>query len=217
MEAFSRLVGVSSHLDGGLLHHHIDLVVSLVVGHEHTVALSLTNNHNSLRDIERPQEAPLLPEPYDRKSLRESKQGGSLMADKKAHATTSFKPSKDSGDVSYAYGGKSDLGPWLETPLSSRVSRFRYDHMNNELQVQWRNNKNHGYVYYDVDYSTYQSMARSASKGKFVNSPLNGHDYEPMNPWQLQAPSNTKRKGIVSGRGVLGTDYSSGEDLFLEG
>jgi hypothetical protein len=50
-----------------------------------------------------------------------------------------------------------DLTAWIETPASSRVSGFRYDHMNQALQVSWRNNSNHGYIYLDVPYESFRT------------------------------------------------------------
>jgi hypothetical protein len=91
-----------------------------------------------------------------------------------------------------------DLTAWIETPASSRVSGFRYDHMNQALQVSWRNNSNHGYIYLDVPYESYRSFARAASKGKYVNSTLNGFDYRLMTPDEVQADSNPDRPGITS-------------------
>lgn len=91
-----------------------------------------------------------------------------------------------------------DLGPWAETPVSSRVSRYRYDYMNRALQVQWRNNKNHGYIYLDVPYEGYRSFARVASKGKFVNSSLNLYDYRLMTTDEVEAPSNERRSTLSS-------------------
>lgn len=93
---------------------------------------------------------------------------------------------------------KHDLSPWTETPGSTRVSRHRYDHANNAIQVQWRNNKNHGYIYLDVPYEGYRSFVRLASKGKGVNSHLNNFDYRTMTDDELSAPSNTSRRGISS-------------------
>lgn len=91
-----------------------------------------------------------------------------------------------------------DLTPWVETPNSTRVSRFRYDFANRALQVQWTNAKNHGYVYRDVDYENYRSFARVVSKGKHVNRVLNGFDYELMDTDEVQAPSSASRKAITS-------------------
>lgn len=91
-----------------------------------------------------------------------------------------------------------DLTPWVETPSSSRVSGFRYDHLNRALQVTWRNNKNHGYIYLDMEYEAYRSFSRAASKGKNVNSNLNNHEYRLMSPDELSAPSNPERGGALS-------------------
>lgn len=91
-----------------------------------------------------------------------------------------------------------DLGPWVETPKSSRVSSFRYDYLNRALQVTWRNNTNHGYIYLEVPYEAYRSMARAASKGRFVNSSLNGYGYRLMTPDEVQAVSNSARSGLTS-------------------
>lgn len=91
-----------------------------------------------------------------------------------------------------------DLTAWMETPKSSRVSAFRYDHMNQALQVTWRNNANHGYIYQDVPYERYRSFARAASKGRYVNSSLNGFEYRLMTPDEVEANSNPDRPGITS-------------------
>lgn len=95
-------------------------------------------------------------------------------------------------------GGQHDLTEWMETPKSSRVSAFRYDHANNALQVTWRNSTNHGYIYLEVPYESYRSFARAASKGRYVNSTLNGFDYRLMDPDEVQADSNPDRPGITS-------------------
>lgn len=34
-----------------------------------------------------------------------------------------------------------DFGPWIETPNSTRVSKYRYDYLNDTMQVMWKNNK----------------------------------------------------------------------------
>lgn len=94
-------------------------------------------------------------------------------------------------------GGAHDLGPWIETASSSRVARFRYDHLQRQLQVQWRNNKNQGYVYENVDYEGYRSFGRVVSKGRHINSTLNNYTYRPMSGEQ-ELPSNEKRRGINS-------------------
>ena len=90
-----------------------------------------------------------------------------------------------------------DLGPWAETPASTRVSRYRYDHLNRAIQVQWRNNKNHGYIYLEVPYEGMRSFARAASKGRHINASLNNYEYRLMSPEELDAPSNDSR-GLTS-------------------
>jgi hypothetical protein len=94
-----------------------------------------------------------------------------------------------------------DLGPWAETPASTRVSRYRYDYTNRAVQVQWRNNKNHGYVYEGVPYEDYRSFARVVSKGKYVNSTLNGFAYRTMTVDEVSAPSNEQRRSVSRARG----------------
>jgi hypothetical protein len=90
-----------------------------------------------------------------------------------------------------------DLGPWIETPRSTRVSRFRFDHLQRQLQVQWTNGRGPGHIYENVDYEGYRAFARVASKGKHVNSTLNGKVYRKMEG-EEEFPSNEKRKGIGS-------------------
>ena len=113
----------------------------------------------------------------------------------RGHTRTS--PDDPTGPDIEAAGTAHDLGPWIETPSSSRVSRFRFDHMQRQLQVQWVNGKNAGYVYDNVDYEGYRAFARVVSKGKHVNAVLNGHTYWPMAGEELLA-SNEKRKGVGS-------------------
>jgi hypothetical protein len=91
-----------------------------------------------------------------------------------------------------------DLTEWVETPSSSRVSAFRYDHLNRAMQLTWRNNKNHGYIYLGVDFEGYRSFSRAASKGKNVNTNLNMYEYRLMTPEELQAPSNPERRGALT-------------------
>lgn len=93
---------------------------------------------------------------------------------------------------------KHDLSLWAETPGSTRVSRHRYDHANHAIQVQWRNSKNHGYIYLEVPYEAYRGFVRLASKGKGVNSHLNAFEYREMTDDEVSAPSNTSRRGITS-------------------
>ena len=90
-----------------------------------------------------------------------------------------------------------DLGPWIETPQSSRVSRFRFDHLQRQLQVQWTNGIGPGHIYENVDYEGYRSFARVVSKGRHVNSTLNGKVYRAMKG-EEDLPSNEKRQGIGS-------------------
>jgi hypothetical protein len=91
-----------------------------------------------------------------------------------------------------------DLGPWTQAPKSTRVDTYRYDYLNRALQVTWRNGKNHGYVYLGVPYEGYRSFARAASKGRYVNSSLNGYDYRLMTPDEVQADSNSERGPLNS-------------------
>lgn len=96
---------------------------------------------------------------------------------------------------------QSDLGPWTETPNSTRVSRYRYDYMNRAVQVQWTNNKNHGYIYEEMDYEAFRGFARAASKGERVNTHLNDFPYRLMTPDEVDAPSNSRyREGISRAR-----------------
>lgn len=59
------------------------------------------------------------------------------------------------------------------TPQSSRVASFRYHFPSLELEVDWTNGKNNGYVYSGVPESTYREFIDTDSKGKFVNEVLN--------------------------------------------
>lgn len=92
-----------------------------------------------------------------------------------------------------------DLGPWIESPQSSRVSRYRYDYGTKELQVAWRNGIGHVVTTYGAaDSDTYRRFARAVSKGKMVNRVLNGLPYTPATPDQIAAPSNPNRKEVQS-------------------
>jgi hypothetical protein len=91
-----------------------------------------------------------------------------------------------------------DLGPWVETPASTRVSSFRYDFANDSLQVQWTN-QGRPYIYFDISYEQYRSMVRAVSKGKFI--PRLGNNYQPMEGDHANAeelPSNGKRRAPSS-------------------
>ena len=90
-----------------------------------------------------------------------------------------------------------DLGPWVETPKSSRCEAFRYDYHNNALQMRWRDG-GPGYIYLEVPYEGFRSFARAASKGRQVNASLNNFGYRKMTPEEEQAPSNSERKALVS-------------------
>lgn len=98
---------------------------------------------------------------------------------------------------------KTDLGPWIESPNSSRVSRYRFDYHNRALQVQWQNNKNHGYIYRDMDYEDFRGFVRAISKGQRVNSHLNQFEYDLMSPDEVDAPSNTRRYSTPTSRAVF--------------
>jgi len=91
-----------------------------------------------------------------------------------------------------------DLGPWAETPASSRVSRYRYDYAQRAVQVQWRNNKNDGYIYEDVDYEAFRNFARAVSKGKAINRGVPSNTYGLMRNQEYEIESNAKRNAIYS-------------------
>jgi hypothetical protein len=91
-----------------------------------------------------------------------------------------------------------DLGPWAETPASTRVERYRYDYAQRQVQVQWRNHKNDGYIYEDVPYEAFRSFARAVSKGKQVNRSLNSFSYGVMQNAEYDLPSNPNRSAIYS-------------------
>lgn len=95
---------------------------------------------------------------------------------------------------------KADISPWLETPSSSRVARMRYDHGNRAVQVQWTNGKSRpGYVYGNFTYEAYRAFARAASRGRRINTHINGNNpYRLMSPDEAAHPSNDKRRGISS-------------------
>lgn len=91
-----------------------------------------------------------------------------------------------------------DFGPWIESPESSRVTRYRYDYANRALQVEWKKKNGHlpGTTYMDAGSDVYRRLARSASKGKFVNRVLNGFSYRPTDPAENYAPSNPSRSTV---------------------
>ena len=114
------------------------------------------------------------------------------------HASRDSAPSEVEVNAGEEAGSAHDLGPWIETPSSSRVEKFRFDHLQRQIQVTWRNGKGPGHIYENVDYEGYRSFARVASKGKHINSTLNNKVFRQIEPSELEAPSNEKRKGIGS-------------------
>jgi len=85
-----------------------------------------------------------------------------------------------------------DLGPWIETPKSTRVSAFRYDYHNNAIQVTWRDG-GPSYIYLERSYENFRGFARVASKGRYINTSL-GPPYRRMTPEEEEAPSNSQRR-----------------------
>jgi KTSC domain len=91
-----------------------------------------------------------------------------------------------------------DLGPWIETPKSTRVSAFRYDYLNNALQVAWTNG-GPSYIFLEVPYERFRSFARATSKGRYVGNTLEKEsDFRRMRPEEEFAPSNAERRAITS-------------------
>lgn len=102
-----------------------------------------------------------------------------------------------------------DCGPWIEVTKSSRLTRFRYDYGTGDLQVTWRNGRGHVHTTYHVDNvpnaatgktskgdEVYRQFATAASKGRRVNTHLNGFGYHASTPDELDAPSSPKRKAV---------------------
>jgi hypothetical protein len=90
-----------------------------------------------------------------------------------------------------------DLGPWVETPKSTRVAAFRYDYHNSAVQVTWRNG-GPSYIYLEVPYEGFRSFVRAASKGKHINAALDNFGYRRMTPEEEHAPSNAERRAPMS-------------------
>ena len=106
-----------------------------------------------------------------------------------------------------------DLGPWIETPNSSRVARYRYDYLNDSMQVEWTNGirsqsgpssptAHHATIYgaladggTPIDYEGFRRFARAVSKGRAVNSILNGFGYRGVSVDEIQASSNPRYRG----------------------
>jgi hypothetical protein len=121
----------------------------------------------------------------------------------KPRPTRRAQPAEDDPEDNDDSAGESlrtDLGPWAETPNSTRVSAYRYDYMKNETQVTWRNNGNAGYAYSGMSYEDFRRFARVASKGKYINSTLNGFGYRRLTPDEVQAPSNRDRRAVSRAR-----------------
>lgn len=129
-------------------------------------------------------------------------------AQKSAKARTNPSPRGQSVRSSEAYQATStDFGPWIETPNSTRVSKYRYDYLNDSMQVLWTNGKRAqsgpssptavpGTVYGQmangeaISYDMFRGFARAVSKGKSVNSMLNNWGYRGMSTDERDAPSN---------------------------
>lgn len=104
-------------------------------------------------------------------------------------------------DDNYRLNQDPECGPWVVTAASSRVSRFRWDYGNDVLQVQWRNDKNQGYLY-ACGYEEFRSMLRVNSKGKQINNPLNGYPYRPMDAIEYGAPVLRTNAPLSRAKGV---------------
>jgi len=112
-----------------------------------------------------------------------------------------------------------DCGPWVGVN-SSRVRSIRYDYQNQAVQVHWVGRPDsRGYVYQDVPEDIFNAFIRSNSKGKFVNSTMNGFDYRPMTVDELDAPSNDERRthgparptvSAAGGAAVVGSSRARG-------
>lgn len=64
-----------------------------------------------------------------------------------------------------------------EYPASTRVQAYRYDHGRQTLQVRFVKYGS-AYEYHGVPTAVFASFASAPSKGKFINSTLNGFPYE---------------------------------------
>jgi len=103
------------------------------------------------------------------------------------------------------YSSNHDCGPWIEAS-SSRVAEYRYDYGNGQLQVRWTNSRGkHGdqTIYQCGDEDTgkggtnvYRAFAQAVSKGKYVNSTLNGIPFWPGDDASFDAPSNPNRNEV---------------------
>lgn len=87
-----------------------------------------------------------------------------------------------------------ECSPWVETPSSSRVRRFRFDFATSNVHVVWANSRGAvGHVYENVPSEIYRAFTRSSSPGGAVNSMLNGFHHRPITPEELNLPSSTRR------------------------
>jgi hypothetical protein len=140
--------------------------------------------------------------------------------------TTANTPRGQSVRSSQAYAAtRSDFGPWIETPNSSRVRQYRYDYINKSMQVLWKNNKRAqsgpssptavpGTVYGEmangnpITYEMFRSYARAVSKGRGVNTMLNNWGYRGMSTDERDATSNNRyRNAPARSRGTGGLSY----------
>lgn len=88
---------------------------------------------------------------------------------------------------------RSDCGPWIE-PSSTRVEKYRYDYMTRQIHMTWANHIGPGHYYEVGDYEIFRRLARSSSKGKFVNRVLNGYHFDKIDPTIRDLPSNPQRR-----------------------
>jgi hypothetical protein len=77
------------------------------------------------------------------------------------------------------------------------VRAYRYDYLNREIQVTWRNQNNPGYAYEDRSYEDFRAFVRIASKGKYINRVLN-FGYRRLTQDEVDLPSNPERRGATS-------------------
>ena len=74
------------------------------------------------------------------------------------------------------------------------MEKYRYDYMNKRIQMTWANHKGPGHFYDVGDYEIFRRLARSSSKGKFVNRVLNGFYFDKIDPTVRDLPSNPQRR-----------------------
>lgn len=66
-------------------------------------------------------------------------------------------------------------GKWFFSPTSSRVRKYRWDGGNLAIHVVFKDGT--PWVYRNVPYSVFRGFHRAKSKGKYINSRLNGFEY----------------------------------------